>query len=362
MKPLFVDADIQKAETLPTSFYTDLDYFEAAKTKIFEKSWQWIGDIDSLLSPLENMAPVDFLSPLIDEPMVVVRDENNQVKCLSNVCTHRGNIMIHQPTKSRHILCNYHGRRFELNGAFKSMPEFEEAQDFPRPCDDLHTYDTKLWSNHIFAAIRPSFAIADVLKDMNDRVGFLPLDQFKYDAVLSRDYRVRSHWALYCDNYLEGFHIPFVHQGLNQEIEYENYETILYDYANLQIGYTKGQSPSFDLPKDHIDYGKEVAAYYYWLFPNMMFNFYPWGLSVNVVKPLSHDSCKVSFYSYVYDAQKLNIGASADLDKVEREDEFVVEGVQRGIQSRFYQSGRFSPTREQGVHHFHRLIATFMNA
>ena len=80
------------------------------------------------------------------------------------------------------------------------------------------------------------------------------------------------------------------------------------------------------------------------------------------MKPLSHDSCKVSFYSYVYDAQKLNIGASADLDKVEREDEFVVEGVQRGIQSRFYQSGRFSPTREQGVHHFHRLIATFMNA
>ena len=54
MKPLFVDADIQKAETLPTSFYTDLDYFEAAKAKIFEKSWQWIGDMDSLLSPLKT--------------------------------------------------------------------------------------------------------------------------------------------------------------------------------------------------------------------------------------------------------------------------------------------------------------------
>ena len=85
MKPLFVDADIRKAETLPTSFYTDLNFFEASKTKIFEKSWQWIGDKDSLLSPVENMAPVEFLTPLIDEPMVVVRDEDNQIQCLSNV-------------------------------------------------------------------------------------------------------------------------------------------------------------------------------------------------------------------------------------------------------------------------------------
>ena len=49
------------------------------------------------------------------------------------------------------------------------------------------------------------------------------------------------------------------------------------------------------------------------------------------------------------------------IDKVEREDEYVVEGVQKGLQSRFYHAGRFSPEREKGVHHFHRLIADFMN-
>jgi len=48
------------------------------------------------------------------------------------------------------------------------------------------------------------------------------------------------------------------------------------------------------------------------------------------------------------------------LDKVEREDEFVVENVQRGVNSRFYTSGRFSPTREQGVHQFHSLISKFL--
>jgi choline monooxygenase len=57
----------------------------------------------------------------------------------------------------------------------------------------------------------------------------------------------------------------------------------------------------------------------------------------------------------------MNAGAGALLDKVEREDEFVVEGVQKGLQSRFYKAGRFSPKMEKGVHHFHSLLAKYMN-
>ena len=93
----------------------------------------------------------------------------------------------------------------------------------------------------------------------------------------------------------------------------------------------------------------------------MMFNFYPWGLSVNIVKPISLNKTKVQFITYVYDENKLNSGAGALLDKVEREDEFVVEGVQKGLQSRFYSAGRFSPTREKGVHQFHRLLAKYLS-
>jgi choline monooxygenase len=159
---------------------------------------------------------------------------------------------------------------------------------------------------------------------------------------------------------LEGFHIPFVHEGLNKVLDYGSYKTELYKYSNLQIGYSDDSNEVFDLPKGHIDYGKKVAAYYYWVFPNMMFNFYPWGLSVNIVKPISINRTKVSFLTYIYDNSKLHKGAGNDIDKVEREDEFIVENESKGIQSAFYQSGRFSATREQGVHHFQRLIAKFL--
>lgn len=69
---------------------------------------------------------------------------------------------------------------------------------------------------------------------------------------------------------------------------------------------------------------------------------------------------RVSFISYVYDESKLDLGAGALLDKVEREDEYVVEGVQKGLQSGVYRTGRFSPKMEKGVHHFHRLLAEFL--
>jgi choline monooxygenase len=347
-----IETDISKAETLPASFYRDKDLFESIKEKVFLKSWQWIGD-ENLVKLPQSVHPFVLLDGYLTEPLLITKQADETINCMSNVCTHRG--------KSKKLICTYHGRRFGLDGSYESMPEFEAAEDFPRPCDNLHTFPIEKWGPLLFAGLNPSFEFSSVINKMKERVGFLPLDEFFLDPVLSKDFLVHAHWALYCDNYLEGFHVPFVHEELNKVLDYGNYKTETYDYCNLQIGYTDEATEVFDLPEDHIDYGKNVAAYYYWVFPNMMFNFYPWGLSINVVKPLDINRTKVSFISYVYDPSKLEKGAGSGLEKVEREDEFVVENVQKGVNSSFYKAGRFSPTREQGVHHFHSLLAKFLN-
>jgi choline monooxygenase len=46
----------------------------------------------------------------------------------------------------------------------------------------------------------------------------------------------------------------------------------------------------------------------------------------------------------------------ADVD-----DEEVIESVQHGVRSRLYDRGRYSPRREAGTHHFHKLLACFLN-
>jgi len=205
--------------------------------------------------------------------------------------------------------------------------------------------------------------IIDVILPMAKRLsGQLPFGDLSYDATGAREYLVNANWALYVDNYLEGFHIPYVHNSLAATLDYGAYTVELERYAVLQLGVAKPGEPSFALPPAHPDAKRNIAAYYYWLFPTTMFNVYPWGISVNVVTPLAVDKTKVTFLPFVWDETKRDLGAGGGLDRVEREDEAIVEAVQRGVRSRLYDRGRYSPARETGVHHFHRLLAQFMKA
>lgn len=360
MQHLDVNPDIALAQTIHTDFYLQPEYFRLAKEKIFAQSWHLIGDTDWVKDP-GWITPVTLLENFMDEPVILSRDHENQVHCLSNVCTHRGNLVVEKPCKLHDLRCKYHGRKFHLNGKFLSMPEFKEVKNFPTEADDLTPLPLFQWGKLLFTSLKKGNNPAPFFGEMQERIGWMPLHEFTFRPDLSKDYIIDAHWALYCENYLEGFHIPFVHAGLNSVIDYGNYSVELFRYSSLQTGIAKEGELVFDLPPSSPDYGKQVAGYYFWVFPNMMFNIYPWGLSINIIRPIAIKKTRVSFLSYVWDESKLRQGAGGNLHKVELEDEEIVQNVQKGIRSRFYSHGRYSVTRETGTHHFHRLIAEFMN-
>jgi len=338
--PIFdINPDIRRAETLSSEFYADEKYFDESKEKIFARSWQLVGRAGEI----ENLKPQTILENFLDEPILLTKN-GEKINCLSNVCTHRGNILLENDCRANGIRCGYHGRRFDLSGKFLSMPEFEEAENFPSEKDDLPKIPFEIWQNFIFASINPPANLGEFIGEMKEIRADFEFDKLNFHSA--KDYSVKAHWALYCENYLEGFHIPFVHKSLNEAIDYGSYTTETFRFSSLQTG--------FD------DQGK-IAAHYFFIFPNLMFNFYPWGISVNIVKPLKKDLTRVSYLTFINDETKRNKGAGADLETVEFEDQAIVESVQKGISSRFYENGRYSPTREQGTHHFHRLIAEFMN-
>jgi choline monooxygenase len=333
-----IDEDIRAARTLPSEFYTDPRYFELSKEKIFARTWQFVGTSDEV----ESLKPVTLLPGFLDEPLLLAKNDD-RLSCLSNVCTHRGKILIEEPCQASLIRCGYHGRRFSLDGKFLSMPEFEGVIDFPSENDNLKQVAFANRAGFLFASIDPIASFEDFVNDAAVRFEDVEPEGVKLTSV--REYEIDAHWALYCENYLEGFHIPFVHKSLNEIVDYGTYTTELFRYSSMQTGN---------------DADGNVAGRYLFIFPNLMFNFYPWGISVNVVRPVTPSKTVVEFLTYVRDEALVNTGAGADLHRVELEDEAVVQSVQKGIRSRFYSHGRYSPTREQGTHHFHRLIAEFM--
>src|ERR1051325_1012915 len=355
--PFQIHPDITQAQTLPGAFYTNPAYFDLCRDKVFRPSWQLIADAESIRIP-GQCYPVTLLPGCLDAPRLLPRGKCARLHGRANVCTHRGTILCEHAGVEKSLVCRYHGRRFDLDGTFRHMPEFEKTKDFPSPKDSLPRVPFGSLENcFYFASLAPTTPLDQLLAPMLARIGWLPLREFRLDRARCRDYLVRANWALYIDNYLEGFHIPFVHASLNEAIDYGEYAPELFARSNLQLGIAKPGEPAFNLPASSPDRARRVAAYYWWLFPNTMFNFYPWGLSINVVEPLGHDRTRVRFLSYVWDERKLDQGAGAGLDRVEREDEAVVEAVQAGTGGSRYTRGRYSPTREQGVHHFHRLLA-----
>lgn len=332
-----VDPDIRMARTLPSSFYTDPEHFESSKELIFARTWQLAAGLNLECA----LTPVDLLPGFLDEPLLIVKGD--EIRCISNVCTHRGKILVEEACDADLIRCGYHGRRFSLDGTFLSMPEFEGVEDFPSPADDLTRISTATCGGFVFASLDPAVPFDEVIGNGRGLVENFGLGGLKF--VSKREYSLDAHWALYCENYLEGFHIPYVHKSLNEVMDYGTYTTEIFRYCSLQTGF---------------DGDGAAAGRYLFIFPNTMFNFYPWGISVNIVRPVTPSETVVEFLTYVADESLLDTGAGADLHGIEMEDEAVVASVQKGVRSRFYSRGRYSPTREQGTHHFHRLIAEFM--
>jgi choline monooxygenase len=347
MRPVEIDDDIRRAHTLPATFYRDPAVFTRIRERVFARSWQLVDGAERATPP-GSVLPFSFVEGFVDEPLLLVRDGAGALHGLSNVCTHRGNLLCTEPETAQSLRCRYHGRRFALDGRFLSMPEFEDVRDFPSSADDLPRIQLAPFGPLVFAALDPAFPFDELIAPVRERMSFLPLDRMAPDPSGSRVYEVAANWALYCDNYLEGFHVPFVHPDLAKTIDYGSYRTELFAWSSVQIA--EAASPADAFP------GSSVAAYYFFLFPNVMLNFYPWGLSLNVVVPAAVDRTRIVYRTWVTDASRRGTGAGGALDRVEIEDEQIVEQVQRGVRSRLYDRGRYSPAREAGVHHFHRLL------
>ena len=85
-----------RAATLDREFYRDEAAYAAAREQIFARTWQWLGPLADVRS-VSSLAPRDLLPGLLDEPLLLTRDAEGVLRCLSNVCTHRANILVTTP-------------------------------------------------------------------------------------------------------------------------------------------------------------------------------------------------------------------------------------------------------------------------
>ena len=327
----------------------------ALTERVLARSWHVIARIDEV--PPGSVYPATLLPGVLDEPVLLVRDaapaseaatnQRSEIRAFANVCTHRSARLCTQPAPLTTLRCPYHGRQFTLDGRCKSAPGFDSLSDE----DNLAPVSVATWGPLIFVAIDPAMPFTELFpREILD-----PLwnPAAIHDPAGDAVYDVEANFLLWCENFLEGFHIPFVHPALNRAIDWRTYETQRHGWSSLQL------APAESGPKVEVG-GRAYAGAYVALFPTTALNFYPWGLSLNVVEPVSPTQTRVRYQRFVHRPDLLETGAGAGLDMVEAEDDHIVAEVQRGTRSRLARPGRYAERWESGVAPRHEGVARLL--
>ena len=123
-----VENNIKIAETLPSEFYTSNQCFNDLRDKVFYRSWQLI-EHESILPVNTNVYPFDFMKDYIDEPLILLKDENDEYKCLTNVCTHRANIIVNDRCKVNDLRCMYLDKK-EMYSTYREGKSIADGSTF----------------------------------------------------------------------------------------------------------------------------------------------------------------------------------------------------------------------------------------
>jgi choline monooxygenase len=269
------------------------------------------------------------------------------------VCRHRAGPLVLGTGKGLGALrCRYHGWLYDQEGRLVGAPEMQGARDFDPRTVRLPALRVAAWQGLVFVTLDADTPeLASVYAGIAERVAPIELGAMRF--ARRDEFEVRCNWKVYVDNFLEGYHVPLVHPGLAQVLDYREYDTELYDWYSLQHAPLRAGADMYGAGQ----------AFYYFVYPNVMLNIMPGRLQTNRVVPLGAERCRVEFdYYYAQDPAAL---ARVERDRqfsdaIQAEDMAICEAVQKGLLSGHYAAGRLCPKRESGVWHFHeRLRAAY---
>lgn len=341
---------IERASTIPASWYTSPDILQLEREVLFSDFWQ-LAAHDSQIPEAGDVHHFEAAG----NPLMLLRDAGDKVRAFYNVCRHRGGPVDVKKGTSSVLQCRYHGWTYKLDGSLRGVPQFNRVDLFDKKDFGLVPVERQAWQGLHFVRLNEGGPdkpdLENLLDGISNRIAPITLDDYKYCE--SRCYTVNCNWKVYVDNFLEGYHIPIVHPELAKLLDYRDYVTENARWHTLQ------HSPFRE--GENLYRSKDGQAWYYFVFPNIMLNILPNRLQTNVVRPLSAETTEVDFH-YFYtdlespDMQEMIAEDIAYSDKIQQEDIEICELVQRGLGSRAYHKGRFSVQREQGVYHFQSLI------
>ena len=195
-----------EAGLLPPWCYTSREFYQREVREIFMKVWNLVGRIEQIPSP------GDFLTvELAGVPVIILRDENREVRAFANTCRHRGcRLLTGSGSCDRYIKCPYHGWAYAFDGRLVGAPGMKETHRFDMSRLALHPIRLETWEGFIFICFdEDAGCLMEYLGDFPKRFAMY---QFGNMALTRRkESVVECNWKLLIENSMEGYHTGTVH-------------------------------------------------------------------------------------------------------------------------------------------------------
>jgi len=347
----------QNSFTLPSRYYTDEDIHQQELSKIFLRSWLYVGHISDL--PDVGSYVTDEIA---GQPILVLRAQDDKIQVFFNVCQHRGHLLLSgRGQTGNRIVCPYHAWCYGLDGALSTARLTRDVAGFDRANFGLKSIQHTIVAGMIFINFDPSATPEDggLLEFEKTILSHLP-EMSNFVAGHRFDFDIKANWKVIVDNFSEGYHIPIAHPTL----------ATLYNEkgGSSQTGkrygfYQKTAKAGF---KGFETKGDEPYLTWF-LWPNLCLFSLPGSPHLIVLRIGPNGPSQTLEHADIYsptgvDVPNLIAAKSLFAEMFNREDIALVESVQQGLASLGYDQGRYvadskdSWFSESGLHSFHKQI------
>ena len=375
---------VDQASTLIPDAYTAADFFALEQEKIFATAWVAVGCLQQVQNPGDIL-----VSEVAGRSILVMRDKTGKLGAFYNVCRHRGSKLLEKSCNIKSLHCPYHAWVYGLDGQClgTSMFRNEKIVDtVPSNGAETDLSDTALFDKKNYGLLPLSVQTWGFLVFVNlsaqtttfeEWLGDLP-QKFQshvlenWEISKEKNYDVASNYKLIEENFMEYYHLPFVHPELTNVSRMEDHHRcqgkgmytgmlttpVSRDVDSVWLNLPAAQG--FD--KQHLE-----AAYHICIFPNVTITILPNHAFCMITDPIRANQTRERTFLLTppgtldnesYTSMFLELVKFWDM--VNTQDLGIVERVQLGLSNTAFTGGRMCPKFEEPLHRYQNWVADRM--
>jgi choline monooxygenase len=357
-----------EAGGLPPEAYTSADFLALENRRLFARRWICIGIAEDVAEP-GAVRPVTAAG----KALILLRDDEGEIRVFHNFCRHRGMRLIDAPCEAvKRIVCPYHSWSYALDGRLVKTPHVagidqHDRAALPREIPGLAEVRAAVWGPLVFVDL------SGAAPDFEDYIRPLAERWKSHDfSVLRRGesirYSIAGNWKLALENFIDTYHVPYVHPVLNSYCDMKDHYLVADNDVYLGQGLENyvpedeatGALPPF--PGLTQEDSKLMEAFC--VFPNLCMTLFHDNLRIILVEPDGPGRCTERVEVFMVGEAATDPGLAetrkAVVDRFRgfnAEDIGIIENLQRAFETTAWDGGYFTPYMDGPVHRFQRMVA-----